>query len=655
MSQSESNQGQMPAELVSGSRGSPAFESRLLEENIYLRSALDSASDGVMIIDQTGTVREVNATFCRLTGMTRDAFVGKPADVLSRLPIQAHKGQRMTEVMRASAAGAQMAPFEVEYDGRVLEINLRPVTQGPGMGILVRDVTDRRRAQQLEREALEQQDRRIVECLGEGVMLTDSKALILYANPAAEAMFGVAKGGLNGRSLSDYLSRGERGKLLAHMSSEGVTEPKQIELVVNRADKTSRTFSVTTAKLDGSIRLGRLPESEEQTARKAECYLLGLRDVTELKQTLEHVQQQEQKLAAILENAGEGIVCIDRRGVVIEANPAFTRVTGLTREEVMGKTVPELATRLVKLSDIPKVVGGFKDFILGRPTSNYEVEFRGKIIEVGMPTQTKGKVLVGLIRDVSERRRAQEALAAKNEELARSNQELQHFAYVASHDLQEPLRMVSSYTQLLAKRYKGKLDKDADEFIAFAVDGATRMQALINGLLEYARVGTRGKEPVPVDSEEVLRGVLRNLEILIGENNVRVTHDPLPMVRADRVQLGQLLQNLIANAIKFRGSAPPEIHISARQEDGFWQFQVKDNGIGIAKEHYDRIFQIFQRLHTRDKYPGTGIGLAVCKRIVERHGGRIWVESQPGKGSSFFFTLPTSDARAGMVGISERS
>jgi chemotaxis family two-component system sensor kinase Cph1 len=230
--------------------------------------------------------------------------------------------------------------------------------------------------------------------------------------------------------------------------------------------------------------------------------------------------------------------------------------------------------------------------------------------------------------------------------LARSNAELEQFAYVASHDLQEPLRMVASYTQLLARRYQDKLDADARDFIAYAVDGATRMQALIADLLNYSRIGTRGKPFRPSSSEAVLERVLAGLRLMINESGATLSHDPLPTILCDDVQLGQLFQNLLVNAIKFRTEIPPLIHISAERKGNVWTFSVRDNGIGIAPEYAERIFMIFQRLHSKNEYPGTGIGLAVCKKIVERHGGRIWVNSQPGSGATFFFTIPDRDIAA---------
>lgn len=234
---------------------------------------------------------------------------------------------------------------------------------------------------------------------------------------------------------------------------------------------------------------------------------------------------------------------------------------------------------------------------------------------------------------------ARQKLEESVSELGRSNADLQQFAYVASHDLQEPLRMVSSYTQLIARRYKGKLDADADEFIAFAVDGANRMQRLILDLLAYSRVNTAGRQFEPTAMETVLKAALNNLTNAVKESQAVITHDPLPAVMGDDKQLAQLFQNLLSNAVKFGGAQPPRIHISAKQTDGEWLFSVRDHGIGLDPQYADRIFVIFQRLHTREEYPGTGIGLAICKKIVERHGGRIWVESELGKGATFYFTL----------------
>jgi PAS domain S-box-containing protein len=261
------------------------------------------------------------------------------------------------------------------------------------------------------------------------------------------------------------------------------------------------------------------------------------------------------------------------------------------------------------------------------------------------PLESAEETLVtAAIRDISVRKDAETHLLQKVEELRKSNEELEQFAYLASHDLQEPLRMVTSYTQLLARRYKGKLDADADEFIAYAVDGATRMQRLIQDLLAYSRVGAKEGNLTETSSEEALQRALSNLRGAIEETGAIVTHDSLPMVMADEGQLVQLFQNLVGNAIKYQNKGVPEVHVSAevygRKK---WIFAVKDNGLGIERQYFERIFGMFQRLHKREEFAGTGVGLAICKKIVERHGGTISVESQPGMGSTFRFILAGSE------------
>ena len=359
---------------------------------------------------------------------------------------------------------------------------------------------------------------------------------------------------------------------------------------------------------------------------------------SEHKRTQKALEESELRFRDLYDHAPLGYHEYDHEGRITNVNGTDLEMLGYSQEEMIGQYIWKfnVGEDIVRQQVLEKLQG------LRPPGHSLERTYRRRggtvfpvLIEDRLILDEKGRIkgIRCTIQDITERKRAEE-------ELARSNKELEQLAYVASHDLQEPLRMVTSYVQLLARRYRGKLDGDADEFIGFAVDGATRMQQLINDLLTYSRVGTRGREFEPTDCEIILGQALENLQIAIEEKRALVTHDPLPTILADNVQLGQLFQNLIGNAIKFQGPEPPHVHVSASRNENGWVLSVRDNGIGIAPEYAERIFVIFQRLHTREKYPGTGIGLAVCKKIVERHGGRIWVESQPGKGATFYFTVP---------------
>jgi PAS domain S-box-containing protein len=350
--------------------------------------------------------------------------------------------------------------------------------------------------------------------------------------------------------------------------------------------------------------------------------------------------------SAIFDIVGALIMVLDLQGRIILFNRTCQTVTGYSFEEVQNKYFWDFFIIPDELEGVKSV---FKEIQTGRFPNEYENYWKIKDGSLRLISWSNTAILnsdgtieyiIGSGIDITRRKEAEDGLRKKIDELARSNTELEQFAYVASHDLQEPLRMVTSFVQLLAKRYKGKLDTDADEFIAFAVDGANRMKELINDLLTYSRVSTESKEFKATDCMNVINHVITSLGLSIRESGAIITYDVLPIVMADSLQLVQLFQNLINNAIKFHSEKQPKIHIGVERRQNEWQFYVKDNGIGIDLEYFERIFLIFQRLHSKDKYQGTGIGLAICKKVVEQHGGRIWVESEPGKGATFYFTIP---------------
>jgi PAS domain S-box-containing protein len=406
-------------------------------------------------------------------------------------------------------------------------------------------------------------------------------------------------------------------------------------------------------------------------------------------------------MESIVETVREPLVVLDAQLRVVAANPSFYRTFQATPQETEGRflydlgnrqwDIPRLRELLEKIipeksvfedfeveHDFPHI--GVKTMLLnarllpgraGRPDmillAIEDITERKRAQEalrrayeeleerVKERTRELAQANEQLQREIAEHRRTQELLALKAKELARSNAELEQFAYLVSHDLQEPLHVAAGFLQLLARRYKGGLDPKAREFIDNALSSITRMEQMIRDLLDYSRVTSRGKDFVPVALDPLVDRVLQDLSLIIQAKQAQITRDPLPTVLADPAQLTRVFQNLIGNALKFCGDRPPRVHIGARPVNGRWEIFVRDQGIGIDSRHFDRIFRMFERLHSREEYPGTGIGLAICKKIIERHGGRIWVESKPGCGATFFFTLPASPAEEAGSGSSRAS
>lgn len=491
----------------------------------------------------------------------------------------------------------------------------------------------------------------------------DSEGRIVNVNRTELRMFGFTAEEMLGRPAWEFV-------IEEQSAEEERTIKAKLAGKMPRGDDYIRIFRCK----DGST-IPVLIEDRFLTDEKGR--IVGMRSILNNIQDLYEAQQELAReralLKTLIDNLPDFIFIKDTDSRFLMTNKAHLDILGVERlEDVVGKTdfeffPQELAEKYY--ADEQRVVRT-GDPLLHRVESVRDGEGKERwLLTTKVPLRDPdGKIvgLVGISRDITELRKAQEELRKHHErleqivderthqlrdanerlkqyarQLERSNEELQQFAYVASHDLQEPLRTISGFAQLLARRYRGKIDDQADEFIDYIVDGVTRMEELINDLLAYSRVGTRGKPFQSIDSNRALQRAIANLHKAIEEVGAQVTYDTLPTVTADESQLIQLFQNLIGNAIKFRHPERiPSIHISARREGGEWVFSVADNGIGIDPRYFDRIFAIFQRLHTRDQYSGTGIGLAICKRIVQRHGGRIWLNSTPGEGTTFYFSIP---------------
>jgi PAS domain S-box-containing protein len=369
----------------------------------------------------------------------------------------------------------------------------------------------------------------------------------------------------------------------------------------------------------------------------------------------------ESRYRGLLEAAPDGMVVVNQGGEIVLLNLQAEKQFGYRRDELVGKHVKSIIPEGFAERLVADALRSVEEALAQQIGTGIELTGRRKDgsdfpLEIMLsPLQSAEGILVtAAIRDITERKQAEaalakrtrelmdseEALKQKAQELSRSNAELQQFAYAASHDLQEPLRTMASFAQLLQRRYQGKLDASADDFIHFIVDGATRMQGLIQDLLAYSRVGSRGKDFVPTDCTAVFDQAVANLQAAIKESAAVVTRDPLPTIPCDGEQLIHVFQNLIGHSIKFRDSAAPQVHVAAEKRPSDWVFSVQDNGIGIDPQYAKQIFEVFQRLHNRTEYAGSGIGLAIAKKIVERHGGHIWVDSQPLQGATFFFSLP---------------
>ena len=619
------------------------------------RGLLEAAPDAMVVVNQAGEIVILNVQAEKQFGYRRDELVGQ--QVKNIIP-EGFAERLIADGTRSAAeALAQQIGTGIELSGRrndgsefPIEIMLSPLESAEGILVTaaIRDISLRRKAG-IHLGQMEARYRGLLEAAPDAMVVVDQAGTIIIVNVQAENQFGYHRDELLGQQVTAIIPEGFAERLIADGTRSAAEALAQqintgIELSARRRDGTYFPIEIMLSPL----------ESSEGTLVTA-----AIRDISVRKEAEKHLAEMEGKYRGLLEAAPDAMVVVDAAGKIVLLNVQAETQFGYRRDELLGQPVENIiphgfAERLVadarrSAEDaLAQKIGAGIELRLDVDEHRRELQGLRKNgvqfpIEIMLsPLDSPDGVLVtAAVRDISVRKKADADLLHKIEELKRSNEELEQFAYVASHDLQEPLRMVASYTQLLSRRYKGRLDADADEFIAFAVDGSNRMQSLIRDLLSFSRVGTKGKELSEASSEEALERSLRNLQSSMETSGAVVTHDPLPAVMADESQLIQLFQNLIGNGVKYQNSGSiPRIHVSAvRNAAGRWLFSVQDNGLGIEAKYFDRIFGMFQRLHKREDFAGTGIGLAICKKIVERHGGTIVVESEPGQGSTFRFDL----------------
>jgi PAS domain S-box-containing protein len=481
--------------------------------------------------------------------------------------------------------------------------------------------------------------RGLLEAAPDAMVVVNQGGRIVLLNVQAEKQFGYRRDELVGQLVTNIIPQGFAERLIADGTRTAADALEQqigtgIELSGLRKDGSEFPIEIMLSPL----------ESDNEILVTAAIRNISVRRAAE-----DHLAQMEARYRGLLEAAPDAMVVVNQGGQIVLLNVQAEKQFGYRRDELVGQLVTNIipegfAERLIsdglrtaEDAQAQQIGTGIELCAHRKDGSEFPIEI------MLSPLETDEDVLVtAAIRDITVRKQAEAHLLEKMAELKRSNEELEQFAYIASHDLQEPLRMVASYTQLLSRRYRGKLDADADEFIAFAVDGAGRMQGLIQDLLAFSRVASKGRVLGATLSETALQRAIKNLSGAIEDSGALVTHDALPIVHADQTQLVQLFQNLVGNSIKYQKSGSPKVHVSAAERDGKWMFSVADNGLGIEPQYFERIFGMFQRLHKRDEFTGTGIGLAICKKIVERHGGHISVESKPGVGSTFHFDLTGS-------------
>jgi PAS domain S-box-containing protein len=610
-------------------------EQALRDSDDKYRMLLDGVKDyAIFMLDPGGKFLSWNAGAERITGYKAEEIIGQTTSCF--FPAEEVGLGNPKEALRRAAADGRHEEqgLRMRKDGSRFQTSVTLTALRAAAGTLVG-------FSGISRDLSETTDsgakyRGLLEAAPDAMVVVNQGGQIVLLNAQAETQFGYHRDELLDQPVTNIIPEGFAERLVADgLRSPAAALAQQIgtgiELTGRRKDGTAFPIELMLSPLDSADGL---------------LVTAAIRNITARKTAELHLAQMEGRYRGLLEAAPDAMVVVNQAGNIVLLNLQAEKQFGYHRDELLGQPVKNLipegfAERLVAdglrsaADALAQQIGTGIELIARRKNgTGFPIELMLSPLD-----SAEGVLVTAAIRDITIRKQAEAHLLLMN----RSNEELGQFANIASHDLQEPLRLVASYTQLLAKRYKGKLDADADEFIAFAVDGANRMQRLIQDLLAYSRVGTKSKDLLETSTEHAFQEALLNLRGAIEASGALVTHDPLPTILADEMEVTQLFQNLVGNAIKYQKPGVPKIHVSAARNGGeIWTFSVKDNGLGIDRKYFEKIFGMFQRLHKREEFAGTGIGLAICKKIVERHGGTISVESQPGQGSTFRFALTGS-------------
>ncbi|HTB64654.1 MAG TPA: PAS domain S-box protein, partial [Steroidobacteraceae bacterium] len=619
------------------------------ESGAKYRGLMEAAPDAMVVVNQAGDIVLLNLQAESQFGYHRDELLGQnvssivPEGFAERL---AADGLRSAEQALAQQIGTGIELTARRKDGTEfpIEIMLSPLRSPEGTLITaaIRDISVRKAAE-THLAQMERRYRGLLEAAPDAMVVVNQSGEIVLLNLQAEKTFGYRRDELLGQKVINIIPEGFAERLIA----DGLRSAEEA-----LAQQIGTGIELTARRKDGSefpMELMLSPLGSEDGI----LVTAAIRDISVRKAAETHLAQMEGRYRGLLEAAPDAMVVVNQHGEIVLLNLQAESKFGYRRDELLGQKVTNIIPEGFAERLIADGLRSAEEALAQQIGTGIELTARRKDgsefpMELMLsPLASASGILVTVaIRDITTRRTAEALLLQKVEELYRSNEELQQFAYIASHDLQEPLRMVASYTTLISRRYKGKLDADADDFIAFAVDGAKRMQRLIQDLLTYSRVGSKGGELFAISSEEALQQAMRNLRGALEESGAQVTHDALPVVLADEMQLIQLFQNLVGNAIKYRRDGVPAVHVGAVACSGRKSlFSVRDNGLGIEAQYFEKIFGMFQRLHKRDEFAGTGIGLAICKKIVERHGGAISVESVVGEGSTFRFQMTNAEER----------